>query len=138
MPGTLRAVAYREGEMIGQAEIETAGEATSIRLTPERLVIPASGDALAYILVEAVDDQGRLCPNDHSPIDFEVEGPATIAGIGNGNPMGYDPFHDASHPLFSGKAMLILRGSDGDTGTIRVAARSEGKRTGRAQLFAEH
>ncbi len=125
-PGIVRAVAYREGVPIGEASVETAGEPVRLRLTPERSSMPATGDALTYVLVEAIDHQGRLCPHSDAEIRFTVDGPASIAGIGNGNPIGFDPFHDDRHPLFYGKAMLILRSKAGASGPVRITAIAPG------------
>ena len=45
----------------------------------------ASGDDLCYILVEALDQKDNLCPLADNLIRFNVDGPAEIAGVGNGN-----------------------------------------------------
>ena len=75
---------------------------------------------------EALDDKGTLCPLADSSVRFKVEGPAEIAGVGNGNPLSLEPFQSDSRKLFYGKAMLILRTIDMRTGTVRVTAESEG------------
>jgi beta-galactosidase len=81
---------------------------------------------LSYILVEALDADGNLCPLAHNPVRFELQGPAVIAGVGNGNPLSTEPFQAASRKLFYGKAMLILRSLEGDAGEVRVTARADG------------
>jgi hypothetical protein len=40
--------------------------------------------------------------------------------------LSYEPFQDSVHKLFFGKAMLILRTKEGQTGDIRVIAESNG------------
>ncbi|MGD0597969.1 MAG: hypothetical protein ABSA64_10685 [Sedimentisphaerales bacterium] len=106
--------------------MRTAGEPAKIRLTPDRKELKASGDDLCYILVEALDANDTLCPLADNSIKFKVDGPAEIAGIDNGNPLSYESFQDDSHKLFFGKAMLILRTKEGQTGDIRIAAESDG------------
>ena len=59
-------------------------------------------------------------------VQIAIEGPAVLAGIGNGNPLSLDPFQDAQHPLFSGKAASILRSVDGEPGSIRITASAQG------------
>ena len=73
-----------------------------------------------------LDDKGTLCPLADNSIRFKVEGPADIAGVGNGNPLSLEPFQSDSLKLFYGKAMLILRTIDGKTGTVRITAQSDG------------
>jgi beta-galactosidase len=125
-PGELKAVAYKDGKEIGQAIMRTAGEPTAIRLTPDRKELQATGEDLCYILVEAVDGKGTLCPLAENTVRFKVQGPAEIAGVGNGNPTSLEPFQADYRKLFCGKAMLILRTAEGQSGGIRVTAESDG------------
>ena len=125
-PGELKAVAYKDGKKIGQTIMRTAGKPAKIRLTPDRRELAATGEDLCYILVEALDADGTLCPLADNPVRFEVEGPLQIAGVGNGNPLSLEPFQSDSLKLFYGKAMLILRTIDRKAGTVRITAESEG------------
>jgi hypothetical protein len=125
-PGELKAIAYKNGQKIGQAIMRTAGEPAVIRLMPDRKELKATGEDLCYVLVEALDDKGTLCPLADNMIRFNVEGPAEIAGVGNGNPMSFEPFQADYRKLFYGKAMLILRTKEGKSGSINVTAESNG------------
>jgi beta-galactosidase len=143
-PGELKAVAYKDGKEIGQAVMRTAGKPAAIRLTPDRKELSASGDDLCYILIEAIDANGVVCPLADNMIRFKVEGAAEIAGVDNGNPLSYESFQADYRKLFFGKAMLILRTKEGQTpstgspeydirgqagqggGNIRVTAEGDG------------
>jgi hypothetical protein len=125
-PGELKAVAYKDGKKIGQAIMRTAGKPAKIRLAPDRKKLAATGEDLCYILVEALDEVGTLCPLADNSVRFNVEGPAEIAGVGNGNPLSLEPFQSDNRKLFYGKAMLILRTILGKTGSVRITAESEG------------
>ena len=125
-PGELRVVAYREGEVIGEAFKRTAARADKLRLTPDRSTIHADGQDLSYVLVEMQDADGNLCPNADQEVVFEVEGPAFIAGVGNGNPQSHEPLLASKVKLFYGQAMLILQSKAGETGEVRVRARAAG------------
>ncbi len=61
-----------------------------------------------------------LCPLAENIVQFKIEGPAEIAGVGNGNPMSLEPFQADHRKLFYGKAMLILRTQPGKTGQVKV------------------
>ena len=65
------------------------------------------------MLVEAVDADGNLCPLADNLVQFKIDGPAEIAGVGNGNPMSLEPYQADHRKLFFGKAMLILRTDEG-------------------------
>lgn len=81
-PGVLRAVATKDGQVVAQQELQTAGEPKAIRLTvhtgPKGL--QATGGDVALIDFEVVDAQGRRCPTDESRVDFAVTGPVTWRG----------------------------------------------------------
>jgi beta-galactosidase len=129
-PGELKVVAYRDGKSIGEAVMRTAGASAAIRLTPDRKALVASGKDLCYILIEALDNKGTLCPLADNLVRFKVEGPAEIAGVGNGNPMSIEPFQADYCKLFFGKAMLILRTKEGQAGAVHVVAESDALTSG--------
>jgi beta-galactosidase len=125
-PGTLRAVAYRNGQIIGETSIKTAGPATQIRLTADRSQLRADGEDLCFVTVEILDQAGNPCPlADHS-IQFRIEGPAEIAGVDNGNPRAMDSFQSNKVQVFYGKSMLILRTKEGEKGKVRIVASGNG------------
>lgn len=124
-PGELKAVAYKSGNSIGEATMKTAGKPYKIKLTPDRTELKANGEDLSYVLVEAVDKNGNICPLANNLVQFNVEGPAFIEGVGNGNPQSLEPFVAARCQLFYGKAMLILRSAHDETGKIKVEASAE-------------
>jgi beta-galactosidase len=124
-PGELKAVAYKDGKEIGQAVMRTAGPPAALRLSPDRSDLTASGEDLCYVLVEALDADGNPCPLADDLVRFHVDGPAEIAGVGNGNPLSFEPFQADHRKLFFGKAMLILRTKAGRGGAIHITAQSD-------------
>jgi hypothetical protein len=136
-PGELRVVAYKNGAKIGEATMRTAQQSAGIRLSADRKELAASGQDLSYILVEAEDAQGTLCPLAENLVRFEVEGPAEIVGVGNGDQLSLDPLQGSERKLFFGKAMLIVRTVEGKAGDIRVTARSEGLKAGNVALRSQ-
>jgi beta-galactosidase len=136
-PGELKAVAYREGKVIGQDIVRTASEPDHLKLTPDRMHIDATGDDLSYILVEVFDKNDNPCPKADNLINFAVEGPATIAAVGNGNPQSLEPFKADYRELFFGKAMLILQSKREKKGKIKIIARSDGLKRARATIFSQ-
>jgi hypothetical protein len=133
-PGELKVVAYNEGKEIGTATMKTAGDPAKLRLTPDRNKLTASGDDLCYVTVEALDAEGVLCPLAENKINFTIEGPAEIAGVGNGSPTSLESFQADSRKLFFGKAMLIVRTKEGEFGAIKIAADSDGLQGDRVEV----
>jgi beta-galactosidase len=81
-PGVLKAVAMKDGQVVAQEEIKTAGEAAAIKLTPHTGPggLQASGSDVAFFDFEVVDAQGNRCPTDEGRVDFAVTGPAVWRG----------------------------------------------------------
>ena len=136
-PGELKAVIYKDGAVIGETINKTAGEPVRLVLTPDREKISADGNDLSYVMVEAVDNEGNPCPLASDMVTFKLDGPAVIAGIGNGNPLSMEPFQDSERSLFYGKAMLVLRSIEGKTGSVTVTATAENYDTAKVQITTE-
>jgi beta-galactosidase len=81
-PGTIKAVATKNGKVVAQQEIKTAGAPAAIRLTvhtgPKGL--QADGSDVALIDFEVVDADGNRCPTDEARVDFAVDGPLVWRG----------------------------------------------------------
>ncbi len=133
-PGELKAVAYKAGKVIGEAVVRTAGKPYTLKLTPDRTTLDADGNDLSYLLVEAYDKDGNLCPLADNLVNFAVTGAGTLAGVGNGNPQSHESFVVNYRKLFYGKAMLIIRSTEGAAGTIEVSASSEGLKSAKTTL----
>lgn len=124
-PGTLKAVSRKNGQTIMQREIRTAGEASSIALTPDRNNLRADGNDLSFVLVEVKDKDGNLVPNADHLIRFEVEGNGFIAGTDNGNQNDSTSLKKPERHAFSGKAMVVVQNT-GKKGEIRLKASADG------------
>ena len=136
-PGELKAVAYKKGQQIGSEIVRTAGAAHALRLTPDQVKLAATGEDLCYVLVEACDKDGTLCPLAENLVHFTIAGPGEIVGVGNGNPLSIEPFQAEHRKLFFGKAMLIVRTIKGRTGEIRINATSDGLTAAEASCQSE-
>jgi beta-galactosidase len=81
-PGSIKAVATKDGNVVAQQEIKTAGQAKAIKLTvhtgPQGL--QADGADVALIDFEVVDADGNRCPTDEGRVDFAVTGPVIWRG----------------------------------------------------------
>jgi beta-galactosidase len=75
----------------------------AIRLTFGRKELPATGEDLCNILVEALDEKGTLCSLANSLIRFDVEGPAEIADVGNGNTFRLSHFRRTDEGCFTAR-----------------------------------
>lgn len=135
-PGEVRAIAYKNGEKVGEGAVRTAEKPYELKLTPDRKTIVADGEDLSYVLVEAYDKEGNLCPLANNKIELSLQGNAEIAGVGNGNPQSFEPFQSDQVYLFYGKAMVVVRSKESG-GKIVLEATSNGLKKSVVTLEAE-
>ena len=120
-PGTLVAVAKKNGKVVARHQIETTGEAVALKLVPDAENWHADGKDLMHVRVYAVDKKGRRVLNvkDAKAFDkltFTVKGDANIVAVDNGN-ISSDELHigktqlekTIQRNLFQGSALVILR-----------------------------
>ena len=124
-PGTIKAVSRKDGKVVLEKVIHTAGEPAQVRLTADRTTIQADGTDLSFVTVEIVDKDGNLCPNAENLVHFEVEGEAFIAGVDNGSPISMERFKDNRRKAFYGKCLVVLQ-NNGKKGNITLKALSDG------------
>lgn len=106
-PGTLKAVAYRNGKVIGEDIRETSGKAVALRTSLDPY--SRAQDEIFFVRVEAVDSAGRLDPWNMSKVRLSITGPGEIVAAGNGNPHERTGFASLVQPLFYGRAMVAVR-----------------------------
>lgn len=125
IPGTVKVVARKDGNIIAEKEIHTAGTPHKIRLTPDRDVITADEKDLSFVTVEVLDKDNNLCPLSENLINFEVKGNAFIAGVDNGCQTSMERFKDNKRNAFNGKCLVVLQ-NNGEKGTATLTAKSNG------------
>lgn len=136
VPGTLVAVAKKNGKVVARHQIETTGEAVALKLIPDMETWHADGKDLMHVRIYAVDKKGRRVLNvkDAKAFDkltFTVKGDANIVAVDNGN-IASDELHigktqlekSIQRHLFQGSALVILRAGD-KPGKIELSVAGE-------------
>ncbi len=131
--GTLRAVAKKDGKEVVSDEVRTAGKPQRLVLRPDREKFRADGDDLSFVEVRVVDDQGIVCPGASNLVRFHLSGPATIAGVDNGDPINHEPFKADKHTVFHGLGLVVVK-SGHSPGKITLRAEAEGLEPAEASL----
>jgi beta-galactosidase len=89
-PGVLSAKGYKKGKAVAEAKRETSGEAARLVLEADEDHPNADGEDVSVVTVKAVDSEGREVPGASNLVQFSVEGPAHILGVGNGDPISHE------------------------------------------------
>lgn len=109
-PGTLKAVAYEKGNVVSEVTLATAdGAHLQLVATVEKV-----GD-FHYIIVELVDQEGRLMTAMDSELHLSLSG-AHMLGFGSGNPKPAEHYGDDTTTLYNGRALAIVQ-KENDTAT---------------------
>jgi beta-galactosidase len=132
-PGVLKAVARKNGTVWATDEVRTAGPPAKLVLIPDRKEIAADGQDLSFITVKVVDKDGNICPNADNKATFNVTGPATIAGVDNGDATNHESFQGNSHKTFHGLALVVIKAGR-EAGDVSVTATADGLASDTATL----
>ena len=115
-PGEVKAVSRKNGQVVCQQVIRTAGAPAKIRLTKDY-----QGKELTFITAEVVDNDGNLCPWAEDMITFIGEGDGSILGTDNGCQTSMERMRvvtpegmatpSPQRKAFFGKCMVVVRGN---------------------------
>ncbi|MBB4802206.1 beta-galactosidase [Flavobacterium nitrogenifigens] len=120
-PGTLKAVSRKNGKVVLEKEIETAGQASKIDLKADKTSIKNDTYDLVYVTVSMLDKDGNLLPNAMDLINFEVTGGGKLVGVDNGYQANLESFKSNSCKLFNGKCVVIIQ-SNGKKDNVQLKA----------------
>ena len=147
-PGTLVAVAKKNGKVVARHQIETTGEAVALKLVPDAENWHADGKDLMHVRIYAVDKKGRRVLNmkDAKAFDkltFTVKGDANIVAVDNGN-IASDELHigktqlekTIQRNLFQGSALVILRAGN-KPGKIELSVAGEKMKAKKLVLYTK-
>lgn len=127
-PGVLEAVSYTAGKAVSRDSLTTAGPAVKLKATvdsiaPHGAALPADGEALCFVKIEAVDTDGHLVPWVEEKATARANGAAVLAAFGTGRPCTEENYTKGEITLYKGTALAILRaGTEKGTACLTVEA----------------
>lgn len=122
-PGTLKAVAFRDGAEVSRIELRTGG-AAALTASADRTGLRADGTDLAYVTIEWRDADGILDTTADADVSVEVTGAGELAGMCSANPKTTELFDAATWRTFDGRALAVVRPTG--SGAITVTVTAEG------------
>jgi beta-galactosidase len=123
-PGVLKAVATTSAKPLADFTLRTAGAARRIELTRDVSAVLSDSRQTAQIEFRIVDDAGVRVLNADAVVTFQIQGPARVLGIGNGDLNNIENARDA-HRTYQGRGLVILRITD-PSATVTIKASSPG------------
>jgi beta-galactosidase len=108
-PGVLAAMGKRDGKVVCEKEITTAGSPAVIQLLADRQTIAADGQDVVHIEINVLDAEGHFVPDASNLLEFKVVGDASIIAVDNGDPLNEQSFDSTSIKVFNGKGLVIVQ-----------------------------
>ena len=125
-PGSLKAIAYKNGQKWAEELVETTGKPAALQVTAEKTELKNDGTDLSFIRVAGVDSQGRVVPRSKNHLKFSVTGPAEIIATDNGDATSLLPFQLSERDAYNGLALVILRSQYMKQGKVVLTVESKG------------
>ncbi len=121
-------VPYKAGTLRAEAggksvTLTTAGAPAHLRLTPDRRVITADGQDLAYVTIEVVDSKGNVCPDAAIPCEAIVKGQGSILAFASADLKDREAYTSPKVTTWKGRALLVVRSTQ-KNGRAQVSIKS--------------
>jgi beta-galactosidase len=123
--GVLKALGRTKGQPVAEFTLTTAGAAARVELVADVTRVAADGEAVCHIEYRIVDRNGVRVPSANAEVTFDVQGPARLLGIGNGDLNDAASGQGLAHRAYQGRGLAILQ-STGTPGAITLRASAPG------------
>lgn len=124
--GSLIAKGYDSShKLVNTVHLVTAAQVTALKLSADKDLILANNQDLTYVNIELVDDKGNRNPLAENTLQFTIDGPGTIVGVGNANPRCEESFQLPQRMAWQGKCMVIIKAGK-FAGPIKLTATANG------------
>jgi beta-galactosidase len=135
-PGTLKAVAYDAGgQTVATNELNTAGPAAKIVLTPEKTQLGNTWDDVSFVRAEVTDANGIVVPSAGNEITFKVSGAGNLAAMDSADPFNHEGFYINQRQAYNGVCFAIVK-ANAASGKISVEASAEGLSSATTEITA--
>ena len=125
-PGTLEAVSSdKTGKALGRSWLKTASAETILTVMPEKSVLKANGEDLAFIPVHITDRAGIVKMLQDKTIHVRVEGAGTLQAIGSGAHRTTESYTGTCFTTHHGRMLAVVR-SGFEPGDIKVIFSADG------------
>ncbi|SFN41298.1 beta-galactosidase [Chitinophaga sp. YR627] len=135
VPGKLSVVGYNGKKKSKEVVLQTAGNAAAIKLSADRPQINADGQDLSYVTITLTDANGNISPDADQLLQFSINGPGTIVGVGNADPMSTESCQQLQRKAWRGKCLVIVKAGK-QAGDITLTANAAGLSTTTIKIIA--
>ncbi|MDF7806462.1 glycoside hydrolase family 2 TIM barrel-domain containing protein [Pontiellaceae bacterium B12219] len=121
-PAALKAVGFKDGRVIVEEEVRTAGAPARIALSIDGEPLAPAGKDIVQVRVTTTDDTGEFYPYGENRTYFHVIGPGKIRALDNGSPIDVEKHFGVDNRIaFYGLTRAYIE-STGEAGDIALLA----------------
>ncbi|MDX6711854.1 MAG: beta-galactosidase [Blastocatellia bacterium] len=124
-PGSIKAVASKDGRIVATQELRTAGKPVKVILAADKARLANNWDDVAYIDAMIVDENGVIVPTAGDLVTFKVSGPGVVAAVDSADNSSHEPFQASERHAWQGRCFAMIKATSG-TGRITITATAPG------------
>jgi hypothetical protein len=123
--GVFSASGKSNGQVACSTEWRAYGPPVRLEVSVDRPILAADGNDVAHLELRIVDAKGvRVADAEHS-ITCNIDGPARLIGMENGDPRSHEPYKTNRRRAFRGRLLLYVQ-STREHGEVKVSVKAEG------------
>lgn len=126
-PGTIKAVAYKNGKEVIQESKTTTGKAVALKLKQENMNVEANGRDMVLLSCYCVDEEGREVPTAAPYVRFTVNKLGKIVGTGS-DICDHNSVTDTDRRMRAGRISVAVQVGETE-GTLKIYAEADGLQT---------
>jgi beta-galactosidase len=123
--GELTVVAKSAGNDMVSKTIHSAEAPHSIAIIADQLTVVANQTNVIHLTLDVVDKYGNFVPEADNRLRLEIDGPATLIGVENGDILDLEPHKVPTRKAFMGKVLALIQTTD-VPGTITISVSGVG------------
>ncbi len=123
-PGELKAVGYKNGEVVSERVVKTTGKAVGLKADVWKCMESKRIGSIVQIEVSAIDSEGLEVPTANPLVKVRIEGPAHLVGMDAGDLSDLSLYSNSQRKMFAGKLLSVIMIDD--EGEIKITFEADG------------
>jgi beta-galactosidase len=123
--GELLVKGYKDGKQVSAFALKTAGDATAIAATADRVNFRSAKKSVSQIEIQVTDQNGLPVYAADNEIEVQVTGKARLLGLESGSTKSHENYQASKRKTVHGKLIAYVE-ANGEPGDIEVRLSSTG------------
>lgn len=124
VPGEIEVVSLCSGKEVSRQKLVTPKEVSQILLRPDKTVLNADGQSLAFVEVLLADSDGNTVPVSNRVLQAKADGAATLQALGSAVHETEEVYTSGTFTAYRGRLMAVIRAGY-EKGEARLSVRAE-------------